>query len=66
MMKAFRLFDIEGRGSISFKDIKRVSKEVGQVLTDEEITMIVEETDKDGDGVIGEQDWVRVFAAGHF
>jgi centrin-1 len=64
MMKAFRLFDIEGKGKISFRDLKRVAKELGEVLNDEDIQMMIDETDHDGDGEIGEEDWVRILYKG--
>jgi len=35
--KAFRLFDAEEKGKISFKDLKRVAKELGENMTDEEL-----------------------------
>ncbi|KAJ3109616.1 Centrin-1 [Phlyctochytrium planicorne] len=66
MRKSFKLFDLESRGKIGFRDLKRVAKDIGEDITDEDIQTILEETDKDGDGEIGEEDWVRVFAAGRF
>merc|ERR1711970_1700162 len=37
MLKAFRLFDDDQTGSVSFKNLKRVAKETNQTLTDDEL-----------------------------
>jgi centrin-1 len=62
MMRGFRLFDVEGRGFIGFRDLKRVAKELGEHISDEDIQIMIDESDKDGDGEIGEEDWIRIFA----
>jgi hypothetical protein len=36
ILKAFRLFDDEEKGKISFRNLKRVAKELGENMTDEE------------------------------
>uniref|UniRef100_A0A4W5JQA8 Centrin 4 n=1 Tax=Hucho hucho TaxID=62062 RepID=A0A4W5JQA8_9TELE len=60
ILKAFRLFDDDGTGKISFKNLKRVSKELGENLTDEELQEMIDEADRDGDGEINEQEFLRI------
>ncbi|XP_076004963.1 uncharacterized protein cetn4 [Genypterus blacodes] len=59
-LKAFRLFDDDGTGKISFKNLKRVAKELGENLTDEELQEMIEEADRDGDGEVNEQEFLRI------
>ena len=56
----FALFDDDNSGSISYKNLKRVATELGENLTDEELQEMVDEADRDGDGVINEDEFYRV------
>ena len=60
ILKAFRLFDDDETGKISFRNLKRVAKELGENMTDEEITEMIEEADRDGDGEISEEEFMRI------
>jgi len=60
MLKAFRLFDDDETGKISFRNLKRVAKELGENMTDEEIAEMIEEADRDNDGEISEEEFMRI------
>ena len=60
ILKAFRLFDDDETGKISFRNLKRVAKELGENLTDEELAEMIEEADRDGDGEINEEEFLRI------
>merc|ERR1712100_924332 len=46
MLKAFRLFDDDETGSVSFKNIKRVAKETNQSLSEDELQEMFDDADK--------------------
>merc|ERR1711959_637678 len=60
IIKAFRLFDDDETGKISFKNLKRVARELGETMTDEELQEMVDEADRDGDGEINEEEFLRI------
>merc|ERR1712162_39679 len=60
IVKAFRLFDDDQTGKITFKNLKRVAKELGETMTDEELQEMVDEADRDGDGEVNEEEFLRI------
>merc|ERR1712028_180912 len=60
ILKAFRLFDDDETGKISFKNLKRVAKELGENMTDDELMEMIEEADRDGDNEINEEEFFRI------
>merc|ERR1711879_577467 len=58
--KVFALFDEDQTGKISFRNLKRIAQELGENLTDEELQEMIEEADRDGDGLINPDEFYRV------
>ena len=50
--KVFKLFDDDGNGSISVKNLVRVAKELGESMTEEELKEMIEHADKAGTGSV--------------
>merc|ERR1712174_185617 len=58
--KAFRLFDDDETGFITLKNLRRVAKEIGENMVDEELQEMIEEADRDGDGQVSEEEFLRM------
>ena len=60
MKKAFHLICEEGQDKITLKSLQKVAKELGENMTVEELQEMIEEADRDGDGEIGEEDFLKI------
>jgi len=58
--KAFRLFDDDSTGKISVRNLRRVARELGENMTDDELRSMIDEFDKDGDGEINENEFLSI------
>ena len=58
--KAFQRFDDDCTDRISFRNLKRVSLELGEQLTDEELKEMLAHADADKDGEIGKNDFRKL------
>ncbi|KAJ3199012.1 Centrin-1 [Entophlyctis luteolus] len=59
--RSFQLFDVDGRGRIGPNELRKVARELGDALTDEDALMMIAENDLDGDGELDERDWAKIF-----
>lgn len=60
ILRAFDLFDAEGKGAINLADLRRVARELGEGLQEEELVAMIEEFDLDGDGAISRDEFVGI------
>merc|ERR1719171_1753142 len=58
--KIFNLFDDDKTGSISLKNLKRVSKELGETMSEEELREMIERADSNGNGEISLEDFYTI------
>ncbi|KAJ3673219.1 hypothetical protein LUZ60_006593 [Juncus effusus] len=60
LVKAFGLIDQDKNGKISIVDIQRIAKELGENFTNDEIKEMVEEADRNGDGEVDQEEFLRM------
>ncbi|CAE6422178.1 unnamed protein product [Rhizoctonia solani] len=58
--RAFQLFDDDGTHKISIRNLRRVAKELGEQLDDDELQAMIDEFDLDQDGEINEQEFFAI------
>ncbi|XP_062620975.1 calmodulin-A-like [Saccostrea cucullata] len=60
LREAFQVFDKDGNGYISKEELHLVMNNLGEKLTDEEITDMIREADSDGDGQVNYREFVNM------
>merc|ERR1712113_1285396 len=58
--KIFNLFDDDKTGTITLKNLKRVSKELGETMTEEELKEMIDRADSNQDGQITAEDFYQI------
>nr|CCC90115.1 putative centrin [Trypanosoma congolense IL3000] len=60
MIKAFQLFDEGNTGKISLRSLRRVARELGENMTDDELQAMIDEFDTDQDGEINLDEFLAI------
>ena len=63
MVEVFKTFDNSGKGYISIPDLKRCFKDFNENMTTEEFNLLFRTTDRDNDGKIDFDDFVKMMMA---
>lgn len=60
MIKAFQLFDTNNNGKIDLRALRRVARELGENMSDDELQAMIDEFDKDQDGEINLEEFLDI------
>ncbi|KAG9231098.1 putative Centrin-3 [Amylocarpus encephaloides] len=60
ILRAFALFDTEDKGIISIEDLRRVARELGEGLEEDELVAMIEEFDLENKGGVGREEFVGI------
>lgn len=60
IIRAFDLFDEGGKGRITIQDLRRVARELGEGLQEDELIAMIEEFDMDGDQAISREEFINI------
>ena len=58
--KVFSLFDTEHQGYVSIRDLRKISKELGELHDDNELQDMIEKADYDLDGVVNLEEFYNI------
>ena len=58
--KVFRLFDEEGSQTITVKNLRKVARELGETMSDEELQEMISRADSNGDGAVTMDDFYNI------
>ncbi|KAJ9460796.1 Caltractin [Diplonema papillatum] len=60
MLRAFQLFDEDNTGRITLKNLRRVARDLGENMSDDELQAMIDEFDKNQDGEIDEDEFINI------
>merc|ERR1712098_795106 len=60
ILRGFQLFDDDNSGKIGLRNLRRVARELGEKLTDDELQAMIDEFDADQDGLISRDEFLDI------
>merc|ERR1719313_3039723 len=60
ILRGFSLFDEDNSGKIGLRNLRRVARELGEKLSDDELQAMIDEFDTDQDGMISKEEFVSI------
>lgn len=60
MIKSFKLFDDDDTGKITVRNLRRVAREIGENVNEDELRSMIDEFDCNGDGEIDLEEFVAI------
>eukprot|EP00051_Salpingoeca_urceolata_P028273 m.485979 g.485979 ORF g.485979 m.485979 type:complete len:171 (+) comp24093_c0_seq1:261-773(+) len=63
VMKAFQLFDDDETGRVSVHNLRKVARELGEDISQEELKAMIDEFDRDGDGEISQEEFLAIMTS---
>ena len=62
IMKAFELFDDDNTGKISLKNLRRVARDLGENVGEDDLQAMIDEFDRDMDGEISREEFLAIMS----
>lgn len=59
-LRAFELFDKDGKGIVCLEDLQRIAQELGESMSDRELEEMLDDADKEGNEFLSKQDFLTV------
>ena len=58
--KIFTLFDVDKTNHINIKNLKKIAKDLGETLNDDDLLDLIQKGDSDGDGQVSFEDFYNI------
>lgn len=62
IQKLFALFDVDGTGFIDLRNLKKIARELGESLDEQDIMELITKSDLDGDGRVSFEDFYNIMS----